>query len=347
LIVPWIYQRLERQRVDSDKIADRARRAETELIDVIDRSDDKEGNIGTVARLALKRLPSNIYWQGLGVWGIRTFPGSQAQYHRSLDRYYVQQGRHKTRTAERDIEHDDLVVLNWHGGLVGPPTKFPGECSLSLGGEEAEYLSERIRLSPMSAHSLLAELCARRQRAEDVGFVWQHPHIATWPAKLRELLDHARNFSEVIHGGQLLYNLILAEQTEQEEYITLYRQRFAEWAALISSRGGVFVSWNRARFWELVRAANPRIKIRTREFIDRWWDLVVVGKPSAVCEDRAARSLIRDRERHLKKTLARIDNRRAQEQWKGASGTAQIDYRWAITQQLLDDIFTGLESSDA
>jgi hypothetical protein len=60
LIVPWIYERLERQRVDSDKIADRARRAETELIDVINRSDDKEGNIGTVARMALKRLPSNI-----------------------------------------------------------------------------------------------------------------------------------------------------------------------------------------------------------------------------------------------------------------------------------------------
>ena len=36
-----------------------------------------------------------------------------------------------------------------------------------------------------------------------------------------------------------------------------------------------------------------------------------------------------------------------EEQWKGASGTAQIDYRWGITQQLLDDIFKGLESSDA
>lgn len=347
LIVPWIYQRLERQRVDSGKIADRARRAETELIDVIDRSDDNEGNIGTIARMALKRLPSNIYWQGLGVWGIRTFPGSQTQYHRSLDRYYAQQGRHTARTAERDIEHDDLVAPNWHAGLIAPPSKFPGECSLTLSGDEAEYLSERVRLAPMSGHSLLAELCARRQRAEDIDFAWEHPHIAALPAKLRELLDHARNFSELIHGGQLLYNLILAEQTEQEEYITHYRQWLAKWAALISSRSNVFTSWSRARFWELVQAANPRIKSRTREFIDGWWDLAVAGKPSAVREDRAARSLIRDRERHLKKTLARIDNRPVQEQWKGGSGTAQIDYRWGITQQLLDDIFTGVESSDA
>jgi hypothetical protein len=259
----------------------------------------------------------------------------------------VQQGRHKGRTAERDIEHDDLVVPNWHGGLIAAPEEFPGDCSLSLGGGEAAYLSERIRLSPMSAHSLLAELCARRRPVEDVGFVWEHPHNAAFPAKLREVLDHARNFSEVIHGGQLLYNLILAEQTELEEYIELYRQQLAEWAAAISSRSSVFASWNRARFWELVQGANPRIKNRTREFIDHWWDLVVSGKPSAIREDRAARLLIRDRERHLKKALARIDNRRAQEQWKGASGTAQIDYRWRISQQLLDDIFTGLGSSDA
>jgi len=32
------------------------------------KSDDSEGNIGTLAGHALKRLPSNVYWQGLGVW---------------------------------------------------------------------------------------------------------------------------------------------------------------------------------------------------------------------------------------------------------------------------------------
>ena len=344
LIVPWIYQRLEKQRVGSDKIADRARRAEIDLIAVIDRSDDNEGNVGTLARTALKRLPSNIYWQGLGIWGIRMFPGSQAQYHRSLDRYYIQQARHAARGSERDIEHDDLVVPNWHAGLIAPPSKFPGECSLSLSRDEAEYLGERIRLSTMSAGSLLAELCARRQDSEQADFVWDHPYIAALPPQLRELVDHARNFSELIHGGQLLYNLILAEQTAQKEYVSRYREGLADWAKLISNPARVFASWSCDRFWELVRAANPRIKRRTRDFIDSWWDIVVAGKPSAVHSDRTARVLIRERERHLKKNLARIDNPRAQEQWQGASGAAQLDYRWGITQQLLDDIFTGLDS---
>src|SRR5713101_4594225 len=64
LLVAWIYQRLEKQRVGSGQIVERARRVETDLIDTIEQSDDSAGNIGTLAGTALKRLPSNIYWQG-------------------------------------------------------------------------------------------------------------------------------------------------------------------------------------------------------------------------------------------------------------------------------------------
>jgi hypothetical protein len=57
--------------------------------------------------------------------------------------------------------------------------------------------------------------------------------------------------------------------------------------------------------------------------------------------------LISERERCLKKNLARIDNPRAQELWTGDSGTAQLEFRWSISQQLLGDIFDGLEAPDA
>ena len=60
-----------------------------------------------------------------------------------------------------------------------------------------------------------------------------------------------------------------------------------------------------------------------------------------------ARLLIRERERRLKKNLARIDNPRAQELWTGDSGTAQLEFRWLISQRLLGDIFDGLEAPDA
>jgi len=190
LLVPWTYQRLERQRVTSARMPDRARRAETDLIEAIEQSDDKDGNIGTYAKTALKRLPSSVYWHGLNVWGIRTFAGAQSQYHRSLDRYYAQLHRHGGRVTERDVEHDDLVAPNWHAGLFSPPETFPNECSLRLTRAEAQYLSERICLSPPCADSLLAELIARHHNHEDVDFVWQLPHLSEVPLKLRELSEH-------------------------------------------------------------------------------------------------------------------------------------------------------------
>jgi hypothetical protein len=347
LLVPWMYKRQERSRVSSAQITARARKAETDLVEAIERSDDNEGNIGTVARTTLKRLPSSVYWAGLSVWGIRTFRGAQVQYHRGLDRYYAQLTRHGGRTLERDVEHDDLMPPNWHAGQPPPPPDFPNECTLSLKRREAEYLLERVRLSPGCAGSLLAELVALRQRSADVPFVWEHPYSAELSAKLRVMLDHARNFSEVMHGAPLLYNLILAEQDHRDEGVTKYRQGLTEWAALLSERSRVLAGWNRERFWQLIHAVNPRITNPTYEFINTWWDLALAGDAARLGESATARNLIRERERRLKKSLARINNSRAQELWTGDSGTAQLEFRWRISQKLLGDIFDGLEAPDA
>jgi hypothetical protein len=347
LLVPWTYLRLEKLRIGSAQIKARAHRAETALIEVIEQSNDSEGNIGKLAKAALKRLPSSVYWQGLSVWGIRSFQGAQTQYHRSLDRYYTQITRQGGRAVERDIEHDDLVAPNWHGGLIKAPDTFPGTCSLSLTRSEAGYLAERIRLSPGSSSSLLAELVAQRRHSDYVPFVWEHPYAAELPPTLAELVSNARNFSEVMHGAPLLYNLILAEEGERDEGIARYRRQFKEWAQLISKRSSTLVSWNRPRFWELVRAINSRITTPTYEFINAWWDLALAGDAARLRENASVRALIREREKRLKKTLARIGNPRAQELWNGDSGSAQLDFRWDIAQDLLRDIFDGLEAPDA
>lgn len=347
LLVAWTYQRLERQRVTSARMPERARRAETDLIEAIEQSDDKVGNIGTYAKTALKRLPSSVYWHGLNVWGIRTFAGAQSQYHRGLDRYYTQLQRHGGRTTERDVEHDDLLAPNWHAGLISPPKTFPDECSLRLTHAEAEYLSERIRLSPQCAGTLLAELVARHRQHEDVDFVWQLPYVAELPPKLREMLEHARNFSELTHGAPLLYNLILAEQEHWDEGIEDYRERFAEWAKLMAERAPALKAWKRSRFWELARAGKPRISAPTYDFSNAWWDYVLDTGAANLRDNAPVRTLIRDREQKLKKNLARIGNPRARELWNGDSGSAQLEYRWLISQRLLGDIFKGLEASDA
>jgi hypothetical protein len=347
LLVAWTYQRLEQKRAGSAQILEKARRAETDLIETIERSDDNAGNIGKYAKTTLKRLPSSVYWQGLGVWDIRSFSGSLPQYHRSLDRHYALLGRHSGRTMERDLEHDDLVRPNWHTGLIPPPDGFPEKCSLTLKRSEAEYLSERICLSRQCAGSLLSELVGRHQKCDPTGFAWHHPHCTELPKKLQETLLHAQNLSELMHGASLLYNLILAEQASWSDGVEDYRTRFSEWVQNLAVRSNAIREWNQEQFWKIAHAGNPRISNPTREFINTWWALVLSGSPALLRESGNARRLIGEREKRLKKNLARINNARAQELWNGDSGSAQLEFRWQIAQRLLTDIFNGLEAKDA
>src|SRR5690606_18392309 len=85
LFVPWIYGELEARRVGSDRIASRARQAEIKLVQALKDAGEDAGILGKLAGASLKRLPSSVYWLGLGAWKIRQFVGSQDDYHRSLD----------------------------------------------------------------------------------------------------------------------------------------------------------------------------------------------------------------------------------------------------------------------
>jgi len=51
LLVPWAYQRLEKSRVRSAEIAARARQAELNLVEPIERSDDNDGSASTSVKV--------------------------------------------------------------------------------------------------------------------------------------------------------------------------------------------------------------------------------------------------------------------------------------------------------
>ena len=70
----------------------------------------------------LKRLPSDVYWAGLGDWGIRRFSGSINDYFGSLDRIYALR---KQAHAHGEDATEDSNVLTWHPHLPDPPENFP------------------------------------------------------------------------------------------------------------------------------------------------------------------------------------------------------------------------------
>jgi len=348
LLVPWTYQRLEKQGKRPTPITDRARNAEVSLTDAIERSDDNEGNFGKHAGNTLKRLPSSVYWQGLGVWGIRDFQGSITQYHSSFFHHQKHRQTHLARAQERDEEHDDLLKTNWHGGLPEPPAEFPKECSLSLSRDEAEYLRERIRFSSQCRRSLMAELVAPPLRTPDLEFIWEHPRSASFGPAHKQILTHAQNFSEMMHGAALLYNLILSEEVGIDDWVEDYSLRMEEWAQAMDQRAGTFTRWNQNEFRAQAEESNHRIKDTTMDFINGWWDLTLSTGAASLASSPVARKLITLRERQIKPpNLVRIGNPRARDSWSGSSGTGRMDFRWAKVRRILSDIFDGLEADDA
>lgn len=344
LFVPWIYLDLEQRSVTSERIASRARREEIKLIDALLRSDDQHGVIGKESRAKLQRLPSNIYWHGLQEWGIRLFPGSQEQYHRYLDGYYAITSRRR-RAADGD-DDQDAVAANWHPHLPKRPIGFPDEASLHLTRQEADFLRERI-LS-RCAGTLLAVVADLEIPLGGVAFPWDLPAEAL-PGDLNALLEHARCFSEGMYGAALLYNLILAELAEAGDLVEVYREELAAWWSRLISRRAALARWDRGAFWAILVSNTARIPSSTHAFVHTWLDLVLdrlvnqqARDSTAVVEDPSVRRLIEDRERALKRHLSRVDNRRARELWRGASGAVQLTFRWPVAQAILQDIFDGL-----
>lgn len=338
LFIPWIYQRLERRETPSAKVGARARRHELRLAEALAGSKDPEGAIGAYAGQALQRLPSTIYWGGLGVWGIRLFDGSQEQYHRAFDRIHAR--RRAARQAEEGAELRAGPSPTWHPHLPGPPEDFPGEASFDLREEESVYLQDRIH--QRRPGTLLATLVDGPPLGDETSFFWEHPLAAELPAQHRSEITHARLFSLAMHGAALLYNLMLAEALPAEDWIEEYRDRLAEWTHEAEDGLGELRRWDRPAFWRLVHRQNPRIPGLTRRFADAWMDALCEKGPGPLAGDDAARQLIRRRERLLKGPRARLASREHLELWGGASGTDRLSFRWGTAQRMLKEIQAGL-----
>ena len=336
LVVPWVYRTLEAKRTPSNVIAARARRFELDLIRPLLDSDDRSGVFGVGAGRELKRLPSEVYWSGLGEWRIRRFPGSIGDYHNSLDRIYKLRGR------QRDHVDDDETTSpeaeTWHPRLPDPPEGFPEELDLSLTQEEAEFLRDSI----VTHHgaSLLGWL-VREGCTGDAEQPWEHPDWARFPASAKELLGHARLFSDVMLGAAILYNLALAEVDGRTELAAEHKERIAMWAAGLDR--SAIAGWSLPDLWQVTEDSRHMVMPGARRFVESWVRLVRKD-PNGLDSNPAAQRFVEARERHLKKGRSRFRNARAREQWSGHAGDRPMTFRWPTARRFLDDLARGLRA---
>lgn len=335
VFVPWIYQRLEARRLPPAQFARKLREAEAELIDRLRPLGPNQGVIGYRAGRNLKRMPSDIYWGGLVAWGIRRRDMSPVQHAQRATSI----GRHR---LERDDDGNATSpgVSMW-ADLPPPPDHcLEAPIDFNLRADEAEFLVDRIKQSQPG--TLLAVLSAAPEVDIDVEYPWL-VEADVFTGRLADALHHARCFSELSLGPQLVYGLLVALKaradlgwkTKQLRNDT--RKRLKQWSQTVGNRRATLQPWvnDPSGFRELL--ADYRIAASALDFWHRMARLAV-DDPAGFAENSEVHQLIRDRERRLKSRRARLTHRSALENLGLVSPAEQLDYRWGITKAYLTDL---------
>ncbi len=340
LFVPWVCQILEAEQVPPGRFTARLREVEVALIESLRQIEGPgQGVIGYRARKRLSRLPSSVYWNGLGTFGIRRLDLSTAEYRSFVARYGRIQG---STQVDDDGEPIGGQPRMWDPALPPAPDGFPEQpISLRLTEDEAEYLAGRFMTA--RPESMIAELARDLTIDRSAPMPWEVP-LSGAPPRLAEVLRHARNFSELMEGAQALYNLLLARRAIQElgqdrqELIEDLAGELAGWSETISERHNELESWVASEeFWFVIERVT-KVPTPTRRFVLAWAK-VALDRPEAIADDAAAAILVTERERRLKGKLARLSEPRALENWNGDPfSVGQMTFRWANARQILDDL---------
>ena len=339
LFIPWIYRELENRSIRPPDVPSIARAKEIELVEPLLDGSDGNGVFGRVAGGSIQRLPSSVYWSGLRSWQILRRDWSQTEYHfrlPGLKTARLDAGRQRREQARYFEDESPDNLETWHLAIPDPPEEFPEITSFQLTFAEAEYIQDRIRLT--HPDSLLAWLSGV-EYVPDIEYPWLHPQLSDATPVNRNLVQHARVFSAISHGASRLYNLLLAQEAQSDEFVEEHSAGFREW-----SEGPdplLAANWDLNEFWNELSSSFAVISVPARNFIESWVSLVRNGVAKIV-RDPAAHDLVRQRERQLKGSRSRFVNRSALDQWGGRAGLTRLSYRWPVVRTLLEDLHDGL-----
>ncbi|MFZ2510656.1 MAG: DUF6361 family protein, partial [Gordonia sp. (in: high G+C Gram-positive bacteria)] len=164
LAIPWAMQHVARRRPKNNKQYDQwLKDAELKTIGaLIDGNPANEtGIIGRTAQGGLRRMPSEAYWNALGVWGIRHSPNLGARLTRAEVR-------------SRIIDAPAPTSMSMWDGLPDAPADFPnGPLSILPPAEAARFLLDKFSQvqapAPDSSPepSLLAQVAVNPFKAEE------------------------------------------------------------------------------------------------------------------------------------------------------------------------------------
>jgi len=344
-IVPWIMRDLEKQNLQPRLFEQKLAQAENKMIEVL-KATGGDGIIGEISGEKLKRKPSEIYWNGLRTYEIFRHQGL------NMSRYIYIAGRLqseklnkkqllKTEDGEliddRDAFGTSKLGPSWN--IIEPPENWERELSIRLNDDEAAFLKDRIIKAPASRNSLWAALLRdfSREVKDLKDFMELSPFVKEMSEHIQTDYKAAVDFSRLINGAHIRYNLIFFRNASNEELCSDYERHWQEWVH--DMRAFDFGSWDTEAFLH-------RLSVRqgdTREFVRRWVDY---AKNADTADLQMIDNLIEKRE-EIKKGRERSKLLKAKEQnintdYRVIGIIGYLQYRWPNAQRLLKDILEGL-----
>lgn len=332
LFIPWCFQAAQAARTPQ-AILKRGRNYERGLIPLLAQEPGIEGLIGKRAGVAVQTLPSVLYSTALRRYGIQIG---------ELDDMPTQA------SSDESSELTGRSVGTWHRRLPAVPPGFPGVVTggFDLSQAEAEFLRERIEAEVPGSY--LAHLISMSSNLLEGDSPWTDPEADRAPPEIRQHLHLAMSFSEIIHGANLLYNLLIADEYERRGYSELigrvdyYREALDAWSARLAALPQL-ASWEDVRSHALT--VNPRVAQNRRlaDFGEAWFDAALSTRGRGAADNSSLKALVRAREFSIKHAQSRLTNDRLLRSWSGSSGAGQLTFRWSQVRRIVNDVIVGLE----
>ena len=303
LMIPRIFLNLDLRVRDPQAALRQAEATLIERIRALPEKADRAQLIGVDAGASLKRMPSAIYWGGLGAWGVR------------LD--------HRARIS-------DVLERMGRGETCWAALPFVPESHMddfNLTHDEADWIVDHCA-SLRGGQTLLGNLMSSAREVAHIEDLTEVKQLGL-DAILQRQLDHALAFAQTVHGAALLYNLMLAERFTPDS-VSVWETELQDWQSSKTPRADdarTLIAPLLEAGSDIGFAANPM----TIKFVDAWLD--VMHDPTS----KDARDLIIARERQAKPGRARLQLD-SDYKWNGNSGAGRLTYRWGRVHRYLQDI---------
>jgi hypothetical protein len=342
LFVQWCCE-IAAKEGDADRIVARLHDAEVRLIKALSHLGEGAGVIGILSQEDLERMPSEIYWNGLMVLGMRRTSGSRQRWARQVAANRAS-GKYEALEEEGIVSSHDV---GFDLGRPSPPDEFlQQEVDFTLRADEADFLRARLKNACIDqagrGHEYnLFGTFSRYRRKTLVRAAWEHPKVADLRPSARDLLMLGAAFSRIMYGAVILYNVCVSRLLEGRENATQildnHLASFGVWADTLNPADVDLLTRRISELSLFGSMTRHRIDEKAIAFVTRWTRYC--QEPSKILGDQAANRLVSDREVFLKSAggTSRIRSQKARERWGGESGGA-MDYRWFTARSCLNDL---------